>query len=160
MAAGVRPLTSPPYNSGSLGKLENYDLLYFRLHGFPKRPGIWFGEIPGLGLIPALEAHNVEGADLTDAVIVIANCYSATDSLVSLFYRAGAQAVIAGEGPNVAASNRLVGADLLVKWLILGWPLGIERALQLARMRLALTSWRESDRDARAFRIIDKMEVT
>ncbi|NIM51635.1 MAG: hypothetical protein GTO22_20710 [Gemmatimonadales bacterium] len=75
--------------------------------------------------------------------------------MVAACYRAGASAVIAGPGPNYAAGKRVVGTDLLVKWLLYGLRLGLgpKRALQMARMRLKATSWRGPDRDALAFKI-------
>jgi hypothetical protein len=154
-ATGVTPYTSLPWTSAALGRLPGADLLYFRLHGAEALRGIWFGEDGDGGMIPALEAHNIRGADLRGAVAVVANCYGANDPLVQLLYQVGARAVIAGEGPNMAAGNNIIGTDLLVRWFRLSMHLGPAWALRIARARLLATGWRVADRDALAFRIID-----
>jgi len=131
--------------------LEGHDLLYFRLHGLPGQVG-WFGDN---GLLALTRVH-VDVADLGGAVVVVANCYSAdNDPMVDALRRAGSEAVIAGPGPNLAAGNKIVGTDLLVQWIIRGLRVGMgpRKALAVARMRLGLTAWRASDRDARGFRI-------
>jgi len=155
-ATGTTPYTSLPWTAETLGRLPGgYGLLYFRLHGSEVERGIWFGEDANRDLVPALEAHNIKGADLRGAVAVVANCYGADDPLVQLLYQAGARAVIAGEGPNMAAGNNIIGTDLLVRWLRLSLRMGPAWALRVARARLLATGWREADRDALAFRIID-----
>jgi len=158
-ATGVEPVTSPPITARTFNPqwLEERDFLYFRLHGALGRVG-WFNDAGEL----ALTRIQVDVVDLRGVVVVVGNCYGADDPMIEAFYRAGARAVIAGAGLNVAAGNRVVGVDLLVKWLIRGMMMwgwgctGMRRALALAKVRLALTGWRTSDRDARAFNIIKK----
>jgi hypothetical protein len=140
--------------------MEGYDLLYFRLHRIPGRVG-WFGEGKEGKTPLALARSQVEAANLGGAVAVVANCYGADDPMVESLYLAGARAVIAGSGPNLAAGNRVVGTDLLVQWLIwglwMGWSAG--RALEVARGRLLLSAWRAADRDAFKFKVIKKKEA-
>jgi hypothetical protein len=159
-ATGVKPFTSPPLEAADLGSydLEGYDLLYFRLHGLPSLPDMWLGERGDGGFCPAVERRHIREADLTGSVVVLANCYGATSPMAQECYRSGAAAVVAGYGPNYAAKKRIIGGDLLVKWLIFGLRhnLKIERALRLAKRRLLLTAYRMADRDARKFQIIDR----
>jgi hypothetical protein len=161
-ATGVEPLTSPPMRQGTLAAdPSGCTLLYFRLHGMEQAPGAMFGD----GMIPALSVEQVAEWNLAGAVVVLANCYGATSQFPAAFYRAGAVAVIAGDGPNQAASARIIGADLLAMWvrkvltLLDGAPMSnaiVRWAMIVARARLALTAWRAPDRDAMAFRIVDK----
>lgn len=157
-ATGILPVTSPPISAATfdLAWLEWQDLIYFRLHGWPGRVG-WFGEGVDGGEVLALTPVQLGMAHLDGAICVVANCYGADDDpMVAALYRAGARAVIGGHGPNVAAARRVVGADLLAKWIILGLRLGfgVEGALRGARARLRLTSWRDSDKDAAEFEVI------
>jgi len=158
-ATGVEPITSPPMIAGNFSPewLEGYDLLYFRLHSLRNR-GVrgWFGEDRN-GLQFALSETQVLVADLGGAVVIVANCYGGDgDPMIAALYKAGASAVIAGKGPNVAAARRVVGTDMLVRWVIRGleWRMSLGGALQLAKTRLLATAWRGSDRDARQFEII------
>lgn len=171
-ATGVYPLTSPPLTATTLDSkmLEGYDLLYFRLHAF-KGGERWYGEslevaslpkaVRGVALKrwPALDRLHFVMADLGGAIVVLANCYGASSPLVQAMYKAGASVVIAGSGPNYAAGNRVMGADLLVQQVIRGLQAGknIKKALRWARMRLLLTAWRKPDRDALGFRIIRRV---
>jgi len=160
-ATGVEPITSPPMIAGNFSPewLEDHDLLYFRLHSLRNR-GVkgWFGEDEN-GLAFALSEAQVLVANLGRAIVVVANCYGGDgDPMIEALYRAGASAVIAGRGPNVAAARRVVGTDMLVRWVIRGleWRMSLEGALVLAQTRLLATSWRESDRDARQFKIVER----
>lgn len=168
-ATGVRPLTSPPLTVTTLDSktLEGYDLLYFRLHAF-KGGDRWYGEsfetasLPkavqsaALKRWPALDRLHFIEANLSGAVVVLANCYGASSPLIRDIYEAGASAVIAGPGSNYAAGNRVMGTDLLVRQVIRGLRAGrnIKKALRRAKLRLLLTAWRKPDRDALGFKII------
>jgi len=157
-ATGVSPLTSPPVLAREFDPrwLEGHELLYFRLHG---RPGAnaWCNDAGSA----ALTADQVLAADLGGAVVVVANCYGDRGPMARALYAAGAAAAIAGSGPNYAAGRRVVGADLLVRWVILGLRMGldVDRALSLARMRLRVSSWRASDRDAARFAVLGRRDV-
>lgn len=155
-ATGVKPLTSPPLTAGQFNVrwLSGYDLLYFRLHGLSVMPDIWLNDERQAALYKATVAR----ASLGGAIVVVANCFGAQQrGFMQAFYQAGASAVIAGPGENVAAANRVVGTDLLVKWLISGIKVGLPLGYALlgAKTRLATTMFRASDRDAMAFRIIE-----
>jgi len=157
-ATGVSPLSSPPVTAETLDTrwLEGHDLVYVRLHGLPGGRG-WYNDA---GEIALLEAQ-VAAADLSGSVVVVANCYGDRGPMAEALCAAGATAVIAGAGPNYAAAQRVVGTDLLVRWLILGMRmgLGVDRALRLARMRLRVSSWRASDRDAAQFMVLGRRDV-
>jgi hypothetical protein len=166
-ATGVAPLTSPPWTADILSpdRLRGHDLLYFRLHGLPDAPYTWFGEDERRAFVPALHKEHLDALEpdgLGGAVVVLANCFGADSPMVRELYQAGAGAVIAGHGPNVAAANRLVGTDLLVRWLILALRagFGVERALRVAKARLVVSAWRAADRDAMQFSLIEKGKVT
>lgn len=160
-ATGVDPLTSPPMRASQFNPqwLEAHDLIYFRLHGMAGRSG-WFGD-GGEGFPLALTPVQVRAANLSGAVVVVANCYGdEDDAMIEALYDAGAIAVIAGPGENAAAANKVVGTDLLVQWIIRAMRIGmaVERALDLARARLIFSLWRAADRDARAFKIVSPKE--
>ena len=152
-AIGVQPFTSPPTLAAEFNPkwLEGRDLIYFRLHGAAGFEA-WFndnGEV-------ALNIEAVKAANLGGATVIVANCFGADDPMTAQLYASGASAVIAGDGPNWAASNVVIGTDLLAQWIRRGLCAGLPAwaALAIAKARLAFTSWRHADRDARAFRIL------
>ena len=153
-AVGVEPITSPPTTAPTfiLEWLEGNDLIYFRLHG-TKGFSSWYNDE---GTI-ALDITAVELADLDGAVVVVANCYGASDPMIQALYMAGASAVIAGEGSNWGGRGYAIGTDLLTLWLRRCLELGISvrGSLAIAKARLAMTAWRQSDRDAMAFRVME-----
>lgn len=172
-ATGVEPLCCPPVMAESFDPLwlEGHDLLYFRLHGFAGQHNVWYGEHPemketvpealwgaSIQSYPALLAKTIERADLSGSIVVVANCYGA-DNLIfaSAFYDAGAIAVIAAPGPNFAAGSDVIGADSLVKTMLDNLQRGMDtkKALAWARANLLFTAWREADRDALGFRILE-----
>lgn len=161
-ATGTEPLTSPPYDIANLPVLifGNRDVIYFRLHGLPLARGTWYGDGPG-GASPAMNADLVRRMSLDGAIVVIANCYGSDDPMVAALYGAGASAVIAGPGRNYASGERVIGTDLLVRWLIVGLRLrlGLCGALRLARTRLGLTSYRRADKDALEFQLIARRQT-
>ena len=152
-ATGTEPLTSPPINSGRFDPLalEGHDLLYFRLHGKPASAA-WYGDDDIVALLP----FQLWPVDLGGAVAIVANCYGAQSPMVRALYDAGARAVIGGSGENLAAAQKVIGTDLLVQWVIRMMRLGanVRRALKVARLRLWLTGWRASDRDAARFSLL------
>lgn len=158
-ATGVEPYTSPPWTSKRFDPqvMEGYDLLYFRLHQAQAIQGVWLGERDDGEWIPALRVEQLEGLDLGSCIVVIANCWGVEGPFVPAFYQAGAAVVIAAPGPNFGASNAVVGADLLVQWIIRGlrWGFSVRRALAMAKVRLLATAWRGTDRDALAFQIME-----
>lgn len=162
-ATGVEPLTSPPWTAALLSSdaLRGHDLLYFRLHGMPSAPLIWWGEGRSGGLVHALLARHLDELEpdgLGGATAVLANCYGAESPMVRELYQAGAAAVITGPGRNWALDSRVVGTDLLVSWVIRAMRRGVgpRRALQVARMRLAAGAWRRANRDAMGFKFMER----
>ena len=165
-AVGVKPLTSPPLTAGTVTDLwTGADFVYIRLHGRPDVPDTWFGQSVGGDVTTALtldDLHRVSG------VWLLANCYGASSPFVGALYRAGAQAVIAGAGPNYAARSRVIGADLLARWLRYGLSLGlsVQWALTLAKARTALSYSRAEvngrivcpNADTLAFKLIERAE--
>jgi hypothetical protein len=158
-ATGVEPLVSPPMTASEFDVrwLEDHDVIYFRLHGTVDQT-VWYGEGPQGGLYVALTITQLREARLGGALVVVANCYAARSPMVAELYRAGASAVIAGEGPNFAAGGRVIGADKLAREVIAGLGKGrsLERALRIAKMKLLATAWRRPDRDALGFRVIER----
>lgn len=158
-AMGMEPYTSPPWvaNTFNPDVLIGYDLLYFRLHQARAFPDLWLGQKKDGGLVPAFRVEQLETVRLGSPIVLIANCYGVEGPFVPAFYRAGARAVIAAPGPNFAAGNVVIGTDLLAKWLIRGlrWGLSVGRALTMAKARLVTTAWRDSDRDALQFKIME-----
>lgn len=158
-ATGVEPVVSPPMTASEFDVrwLEGHDVLYFRLHGMVDQT-VWYGEGSRGGLYVALTINQLREPRLGGALVVVANCYAAKSPMIAELYRAGASAVIAGEGPNFAAGRRVIGADKLAREVIAGLRGGrsIERALRVARMKLLATAWRGADRDALGFRVIER----
>jgi hypothetical protein len=155
--------TSPPIDKSTFAKLfvkmEAADFLYFRLHIIPHSPGIWWGDNGNRKQPywpPAVTKDQLALVNLTGKVVVIANCYGLKDEMVLAMLAQGARAVVAGEGPNYAAKRRVIGADLLAKWMFRGLRMGLSPggALKLAKARLIFTAFRETDRDARAFQLV------
>jgi len=166
-ALGVEPLTSPPLMASSFPrrKLRDLDMLYFRLHGVGG--AVWWGEGREGDKPTAFTPRCLSEADLGGCVVVVANCYGSDDPLAVALYKAGAEAVIAGAGPNYAAGDVVTGTDLLARWLRFGLALGlsVQWALRLARARLRLDVRRlalplgdvvHPSGDALAFDVIDR----
>ena len=158
-ALDVEPLTCPPTHGLTPGDLSGRDLVYIRLHGSPQFPGVWFGEDESGSRFPALTIEDVRAADLSGAVVIAASCYGADSEFPAAFYAAGAALVVAGSGPNFAAGNRVIGADLLAQTVLKSLAAGIkpEKSVTLAKARLCLSSYRAADRDTQQFKIIKRL---
>jgi len=167
-ATGVEPVTSPPLTASTFDPewLEGRDVIYFRLHGMDGQAG-WFGEGTGpLGFgktqMLALGLGQLRDVNLGGAVVIVANCYGANDDpMVQALYDAGASAVIAGPGKNLALGDRVVGTDLLARWVIAGLAVGlsVKVALMGAKARLMASIWRRSDSDALEFKIMGRETI-
>jgi len=111
-AAGVRPLTSPPFDALAFGPtwLEGQDLLWFDLHG---QPGLewWLGDEGQV----ALTATQIREVDLGGALVFAVNCYlaDAGSPMLDALLDAGAGYVIGGEGISWGGKRLLFGAGLL-----------------------------------------------
>lgn len=157
-AVGGFIMTAPPYTAATFDPrlLEGCDFLYFRLHGLAQINRAMYGDEVDGAQSPALYVEQLDGLNLSSAVVLLANCYAPQSLFPAAFYKAGARAVVAGSGTNYTATGAAVaGVDLLAHWLLrylqIGLPL--DRALRQAKMRLLLTSFRAADRDALAFKL-------
>ena len=152
-ATGVIPITSPPAHTGTFQPtwLEGFDLLYFRLHG-NEQGTVWFGDMG----VPAITAAQILQADLEGTVVVVGNCFGDKGPVTKALFTAGAKTVIAGPGKNIAARERVVGVDLLVRNLIRSFRRHktVDQAIRDSKRRLCFTSWRYSDRDAAQFNVL------
>lgn len=157
-AGGVVPITSPPMDDSifSYKLLEKRDLIYFRLHEFKGFDETWFGDDGEGNSVDALSLQTIMKADLNGAIVIVANCYGSESRLASALKMRGAKAVLAAPGTNYAASNRVIGFDLLYKWILRGLRLGLdlEKSIKIAKIRLRLTYWRKADKDALNFEIL------
>lgn len=151
---GVYRTCPPMVSAEELKPYQGYDLWYIRLHGREDHPDLLYGEqIKGLWTL-ALGIEDIEDLDLTGVTIISGSCFGLDSNWGPAFLAAGAEEYIAGHGPNFGTvSKRVVGTDLLVSWFLRGKEKGLSTrgALGLAKSRLALTSWRGSDRDALKF---------
>jgi len=165
-AAGVVPLLSPPCVADTFDPalLAGRDLIYFKLHGLPGEI-YWYGD----GWLTALRLDQIQAADLTGAVVFVANCFGLTDAgepdvMVQALLDAGARAVVAGAGENWGALRGVTGPDLLGQWMRRGMRLRFTPvlALRVARMRVRVRlrrrnlSWdeRKALEDALEFRLL------
>ncbi len=153
-AAGVKPLTCPPFSGVDLaltlhGQVEPVDLLYLAVHG---KPGSWM--LYGDEERPALSINTAKRFPLPP-VVFASTCYFPQTPFLKVFLSAGA-VVIAGEGQNFTPPHELAGASLLGLWVRRGlaWGLSPERALQLAKLRVCMqTTNRVAARDALQFKV-------
>lgn len=161
-AAGVEPVTSPPLTIQDFdpAQLSGADIVYFRLHGLRLIPGRMFGESETGDLVAAIGQEQIEQADLSGAIVILANCYGAESPMVESFYKAGAATVIAGSGQNYASKERVTGVDLLARWIIGGLRegLALHLAIATAKARLALSAFRYASRDTLEFEIMEKTD--
>ena len=143
-AAGVTPVTSPPFTSDTFppSLLMDNDLIVLTLHG---QPGgyEWFGEADtGLpNWVPALGTKTLGAVNLGWAVVVATSCHASKDApMVRALLDAGASCVIGGDGSNFSGRHAVTGAGLLTLWVRRGLKRGLsaDAALNLAKTRLAL----------------------
>lgn len=153
-AAGVEPLLSPPVDLAAFqpGWLGGFGLLYFKLHGLAGQP-YWYGD----GWLTALSVDAIRQADLSGAVVFVANCFLEESPMLPALLSAGARAVIGGSGPNYARSAAVDGADLLGLWLRRGLMAGfpVRQAFGLAKERLRFNWQSPAVRDALAFKLFE-----
>lgn len=136
-ALGVEPDTSPPvtlanFNPAAMCQAE---IIYIKLHGLPQIPHRWFGEDDEGALMPALGAEYIRTLQLNNPVVILANCYGGSSPMVEDFYHAGAQAIIAGSGPNYAGKTTVTGIDLLAAKTIYHIQRGVNLTLALLRAK-------------------------
>jgi len=151
-AAGTQPLTCPPASMETFdaGELAGRDFIYFKLHGLPGEP-YWYGD----DWQTALCREQLQVADLSGAVVFVANCNLPQSPMLTALLDAGPVAVIGGPGQNYARSRRVDGADLLGLYVrrVLSFGFGARDALAVAMLRLKLKRRDKATRDTLAFRI-------
>ncbi len=154
--------TSPPIRLSDGGlDLSQYTgspIWYIRLHGIAEEPGLRYGE-DGPLWVPALSVEQVRDLDLSGTVVISGCCHAVESDFPQAYLDAGAIAFVGGSGFNfAAASDRVIGADTLARWMTKGLSkrLSPTAAYRLARMRLVTTAWRMADRDALQFDFISK----
>ncbi len=142
-AAGVKPLTCPPFSGVDLAMLlldsnRPVDLLYLAVHG---KPGSWmlYGdeEQPALSISSVKMLKVAKQPPLSHVVVFASTCYFPQTPFLRAFLAGGA-VVIAGDGQNFTPPHELAGASLLGLWVRRGleWGLSPEWALQLAKVRV------------------------
>lgn len=137
------------------------DLLYIRLHGSPAVKDIWYDEIVKGVFLPALRTEDIEREDLSGCIVVTGSCFAIESDFPASFMAAGARAFVGGEGANYASvSDRVVGPDRLARWMVVGLKQGwsLKTSLLLAKLAILPWSWREADRDALTFSMIEREE--
>jgi len=135
-ASGVRPVLCPPESVLTVGldlvfPRVPYDLMYFSLHGTPG-DDCWYGE----DWLPAIEARDFEGRDLSSTVVFVANCYFEFSVMAEAILDCHPKALIGGAGVNYTRGGKLVGTNLLgwyVRRLLAG-GLDPVPALHLAKL--------------------------
>lgn len=139
-AAGVEPLTCPPYNTEQLFRpslMEGNDLIYFDLHGEPGGSR-WLGD----GGVVAITAAQIRECDLRQTVVFAVNCYLAdqVSPMLDALLSAGAQYVIAAPGENYTLGHTVTGAAELGLWFR-RWLYRVEplKALALAKHSLRVS---------------------
>jgi hypothetical protein len=173
-AAGVRPLLSPPVEAfGAQGPqfnprwMSGYDFIYFKLHGMVGQP-FWYGD----DWLTAITAEQIQSADLTRAIVFVANCNTwhptRPDSpehqapMLWALLQAGARAVVAGPGQNYAKTKGIYSADLLglnFRRFLQMFP--IEQAFELAKVPVKLAARTDPRvKDALEFQLFDTKGAT
>ncbi len=144
-AAGVRPLLSPPVTAATFApsQLAGYDFIYFKLHGL-LRESYWYGD----NWQTALTVRQIADADLSSAVVFVANCFlwepgpdpTEKAPMLRALLEAGARAVVGGPGENYARKQTVMGADRLGRDFRITLALGLAPsiAFKLAHKRYSL----------------------
>lgn len=111
--SGVEPITSPPSSLGTFDpkQLEGRDLIFFKLHGLAGQP-YWYGD----GAITAISAEQIQSVKLDGALVFAENCFGLESPMPQALLSAGAAAVVAGGGINLAGISVPGGADLIATW--------------------------------------------
>jgi hypothetical protein len=157
-ASGTDPITCPPIDQHSFlpTAFMEADFIYIKLHGLPDQP-FWYGD----NMITALSAYDLEGLELKDKVMYVANCWFANTPMMSAA-KATKATVIGGAGLNFGGSSNLIGTDVLGLWLRLALQIGwsTSKALGFAKMmvkghsKLALGKNKKALQDALEFKVL------
>ncbi len=111
--SGIEPLTSPPLSLESFDpkQLEGHDLIFFKLHGVAGQP-YWYGD----SAITAISAQQIASVKLDGALVFAENCFGLESPMPQALLAAGAAAVVAGAGVNLAGISVPGGADVIATW--------------------------------------------
>ena len=158
-AAGVDPLTSPPYHyspepatlsppsarpreggaGGGLpfdpGNLRHRHLLYFSLHGIPNQP-FWYGA----DHITAMSISAFQGLDLSNTIVFVTNCHLPNTPFLDAILECKPRFLVGGQGVNFTRGHSIVGAHLLGYLFRLAIELRIAPAHALAMAKFTLTT--------------------
>jgi len=164
-AAGVEPLTCPPYHyapsppppspprlrdSGegnalpsARGEVLPFDpallrhqsLLYFSLHGIPDQP-YWYGD----NHTTAMSVDAFRNLDLSETVVFVANCHLPDTPFLAAILACNPLFLAGGKGENFTRGHSLVGAHLLGYLFRLALQLRIPPAHALAMAKYTLTT--------------------
>lgn len=157
-------MTSPPVFAADFNPewWGGYDLIYLDLHGQPSSVYLYSGPQQAAA---ALGLETVRVSDLANAVVFATSCYLPQTRFVEAFLRAGARAVIAGDGENYGTRYETTGAQLLAMGLIREMrhqpdPISDAAALERAKRRLRLNPRRmmqpQAINDALEFRVFTR----
>jgi hypothetical protein len=165
-AAGVQPLLSPPLLLATFQPqtLEGYDFIYFKLHGLANQP-YWYGDHWGT----AMSAEQISQADLSGAVVFVANCHlyeidpvtrrPRPGPMLDALLSARAGAILGGPGENYGRLRGVHGADALGRTFrrCLGLHVSPQTAFKIAKARLRLNPRKDAaTRDALQFRLFHR----
>jgi len=162
-AAGVDPLTCPPYHyapppsppppppspqllsAGGEGRgggqlfdsalLRHRKLLYFSLHGIPGQP-YWYGA----NHTTAMSTAAFHDLDLSDTIVFVANCHLPQTPFLQAILDCNPLYLVGGQGVNFTRGHSLVGAHLLGYLFRLALELRIPPAQALAMAKYTLTA--------------------
>jgi len=147
-AAGVEPLTCPPYLYARAsdppspqpakhfdpGLLRNRRLLYFSLHGIPHQP-YWYGQ----DNITAMSVDAFQGLDLSETIVFAANCHLPETPFLPAILACKPLLLVGGQGVNLTRGHSLIGAHLLGYLFRLALEVPIRPAYALAMAKYTLT---------------------
>ena len=152
LAAGTKPLTSPPYTLHTLDPYAFQDagFLYLKLHGFEGEPYLY-----GDNYATALSCDQIARLDLSNTVVFSACCFFLDSPWPAAFQAANVKALVAGHGQNYARAFKVAGADHLGRLFRLFTTARMDPAKALTLARLCLVGAREpATQDARDFELL------
>ena len=130
-------LTSPPIFAGTFSPdwFQGYEFIYLDIHGQPSSVYLYSGPNQEWA---ALSLKTVEAARIDGAVIFATTCFLPETKFLEAFLKAGARAVVAGEGENYAGRQNPAGAQSLAGQFLRQLKSGLspETALEQAKIKL------------------------
>ena len=152
LAAGVKPVTSPPVTDATFDPalISDCDFLYLKLHGLAHE-GFWYGD----DWTTAASMFQIRECNLKGTVVFAANCFLPQSPMLDALFTAGARCVVAGHGQNLGGVIQLLSSDLLGRHFRRALALGIPPrfAIHLAKTSLRLSPPSIGKTDALAFQL-------